>query len=136
MVHYVPDAAEVLVPVYRDFFRQLPADVTIRVVCRERAAFDDLAARLPPLRCTLLPVIVGHPITGWSRDRWLALRPAGGGDAVTLLCPRAENGPEIWPDRAGDQQVAADLAAALLPGVSVLPSDLYFDGGATLRPTS
>ncbi len=129
MVHYVPDAADVLVPVYRDFFGQLPAGVIVRVVCRDRAAFDDLASRLPPIQCVLSPVIVGHPITGWSRDRWLALRPAGGGETVTLLCPRAENGAEIWPDRAGDQQVAADLAAALAPGVAALPSDLYFDGG-------
>jgi len=129
VVHYVPDAADVVVPVYRDFFRQLPAGVIVRVVCRDRAAFDDLASRLPPIQCVLSPVIVDHPITGWSRDRWLALRPAGGGDTVALLRPRAENGAAIWPDRAGDQQVAADLAAALGPGVAVLPSDLYFDGG-------
>jgi hypothetical protein len=129
VIHYVPDAAEIVVPTYRDFLRQLPRDVVVHVVCRSRAAFDDLAARLAPTRCVLSPVIVDHPITSWSRDRWLALRPAGDADKTVLLCPRSENGADVWPDRAGDRQVAADLAAALQPGVSVRSSGLYFDGG-------
>ena len=76
--------------------------------------------------------VAGHRRSSVHRlvaDRWLALRPAGDADKTVLLCPRTENGDDIWPDRAGDRQVAADLAAALRPNVSVLPSDLYFDGG-------
>jgi hypothetical protein len=59
----------------------------------------------------------------------LALRPAADADKTVLLCPRTENGADVWPDRAGDRQVAGDLAAALRPNVSVLSSELYFDGG-------
>ena len=129
VIHYVPEAADVVAPTYRDFLRQLPGDVVVRVVCCNRAAFDDLAARVAPTKCTLSPVIVDHPITSWSRDRWLALRATADADKTVLLCPRAENGADIWPDRAGDRQVAADLAAALCPNVSVLSSELYFDGG-------
>ena len=129
VIHYVPEAADIVAPTYRDFLRQLPGDVVVRVVCRDRAAFDDLATRVAPTECVLSPVFVDHPITSWSRDRWLALRSATAADKTTLLCSRAENGGDIWPDRAGDRRVAADLAAALRPNVSVLSSELYFDGG-------
>jgi len=128
VLHYVRDAAEIVVPTYRDFLRQLPADVAVRVVCRSRADFDDLTARIGPTKCVLSPVIVDHPITSWSRDRWLALAAAEGGK-TSLLCPRGEDGAEVWPDRDGDQRVAADLAAALRPDVTVSHSELYFDGG-------
>jgi N-dimethylarginine dimethylaminohydrolase len=73
-------------------------------------------------------VIVHHPITSWARDRWLALG-APGTEGTTLLCPRAEDGADVWPARQGDQQVGGDLAAALGPGVRSVRSDLYFDGG-------
>jgi hypothetical protein len=129
VIHYVPEAADAIAPVYRDFLRQLPGDVLVHVVCRDRAAFDDLAARVSPTECSLKPVFVDHPITGWSRDRWLALRSANDAGKTVLLCPQAENGEDVWPDRAGDRRVAGDLAAALRPKVSVLASGLYFDGG-------
>ncbi len=129
VIHYVAEAADVLAPVYRDFLRQLPADVTVYAMCRDRAAFDDLTRRTAPIRCTLMPVIVHHPITGWSRDRWLALKSAAGDDRILLLSSRAENGADIWPDRAGDRQVASDLAAMAGLNVGVLSSELYFDGG-------
>jgi len=128
-IHYVSEAAEIVGPTYGDFLRQLPAEVTVHVVCPDRAAFDDLLDRVGAVRCVLSPVVVGHPITVWSRDRWLALAPAGAGDVTTLLCPRGELGTEVWPARAGDQRVGADLAAALGPNVASLRSDLYFDGG-------
>jgi hypothetical protein len=148
VIHYVPEAADAIVPIYRDFLRQLPGDVLVHVVCRDRAAFDDLAARVSPTECSLKPVFVDHPITGWSRDRWLALRacsdsplslrervrvraqsPTNDAEKTVLLCPQAENGEDVWPDRAGDRRVAGDLAAALRPKVSALASGLYFDGG-------
>ncbi|MBS3821260.1 MAG: hypothetical protein KGY81_05805, partial [Phycisphaerae bacterium] len=71
------------------------------------------------------PLIVEHPITCWSRDRWLAL---SNGRRTTLLTPAAENGQGSWPRRAGDARVGRDLAAAL-PEVAHVRSDLYFDGG-------
>jgi N-dimethylarginine dimethylaminohydrolase len=128
-IHYVSEAAEVVGPTYGDFLRQLPAEVTVHVVCPDRAAFEELRNRVGAVQCVLSPVVVGHPITVWSRDRWLALAPAKEGDVTTLLCPRGELGTEVWPARAGDQRVGADLAAALGPNVTSLRSDLYFEGG-------
>ena len=128
-IHYVSEAGEVVGPTYGDFLRQLPTEVTVYVVCPDRAAFEELRNRVGAIQCVLSPVVVGHPITVWSRDRWLALAPAGEGDATTLLCPRGELGVDVWPARAGDQRVGADLAAALSPNVTSLRSDLYFDGG-------
>ena len=117
-----------VVPTYRAFLRQLPADVTVQVVCPNRQAYNDLLARIGTTDCRLSPVIVGHPITAWSRDRWLALGACGGQPAV-LLCPRNEDGAAVWPAREGDERVAGDLAAALGSSVVSRRSDLYFDGG-------
>ena len=128
VIHYPAEAAEVVVPTYRGFLRQLPADVTVQVVCPDKHAYDDLLARVGPTKCSLSPVIVGHAITAWSRDRWLALGASKEQPAV-LLCPRGEDGASVWPPREGDQRVAEDLAARLGPGVSSCRSDLYFDGG-------
>lgn len=129
VVHYVSEGAGVVGPTYRDFFRQLPAEVTVHVVCADRAALDDLLDRVGHTECVLSPVIVGHPITAWSRDRWLALAPADESGAATVLCPRGELGAEVWPARSGDQRVGSDLAAALGPKVAAVRSELYFDGG-------
>jgi hypothetical protein len=128
VIHYADAADEDVLPTYRDFLRQLPADVDVRVVCPDQPTFDALARRVGPTACRLTPVVVNHPITSWARDRWLALGPAGGGP-TTLLCPRAEDGADLWPARAGDQRVADDLAAALRPDVRARRSELYFDGG-------
>ncbi|MCX6867117.1 MAG: hypothetical protein NTV46_13030, partial [Verrucomicrobia bacterium] len=82
-----------------------------------------------PVGCRLTPVVVDHPMTTWSRDRWLALEPATGGSPTTLLSPLGEAAEAIWTARAGDEQVGNDLATKLAPAVRALRSDLYFDGG-------
>ena len=128
VIHYSAEAADVLVPTYRTFLRQLPVDVTVHVVCPDQQAYDDLLARIGETDCRLSPVIVGHPITAWSRDRWLALGACGSQPAV-LLYPRGEDGAAVWPAREGDERVAGDLAVALGSGVASRRSDLYFDGG-------
>jgi hypothetical protein len=71
-------------------------------------------------------------MTAWSRDRWVALLPAHAGEPTTLLAPSAENGADTWPARAGDQRIAADIAAALSPRLAALRSGLEFDGGDLL----
>ncbi len=129
VIHYVRAAAPIVGPTYRDFLRQLPADVEVHVVCPDRAAFDDLLQRVGPTACTVSPVVVDHALTPWSRDRWLALAPGEASGRTTLLCPRAEMGAEIWRARAGDQAVGDDLAAALSPSVACVRSELFFDGG-------
>ncbi len=100
VIHYTADAADVVIPTYRGFFRQLPAGVTVHVVCPDTQTYDDLVARVGPTECTLSPVVVNHPITSWSRDRWLALGPSRD-HKTTLLCPRGEDAAKVWPARRG-----------------------------------
>jgi hypothetical protein len=128
VMHYTEDSAAVVAPTYQTFLRQLPREVAVHVVCPSRQAFDDLVARVGTVECGLSPVVVGHPITAWSRDRWLALGSPGERN-VSLLRPRAEDGAEIWSAREGDERVADQLTAALPPGVCARQSGLYFDGG-------
>jgi hypothetical protein len=129
VLHYVPSAKEIVAPVYRDFLRALDRDVGVHIVCPDRPAFDDFLATVGPARCRMSPILAEHPITTWSRDRWVALAPAVAGGATTLWSPRGEAGNEIWPARAGDERVGRDIAAALAPSVLARRSGLYFDGG-------
>src|SRR5437867_1841598 len=128
VIQYTRGAQNVL-PVYHDFLPLLAADVTVDVVVPDTTAFDELRSALPALSCTLRPIVTDHPMTAWSRDRWVALLPAGAGEPTTLLAPCGENGADTWPARAGDQRIAADIAAALSPRVAALRSGLEFDGG-------
>jgi hypothetical protein len=129
VIQYVAAAAEIAAPAYADFLGKLPPDVTVHVVCPGRKDFDDLIGRLGDIECQLSPVLVDHPMTCWSRDRWLALGPSADNGSTLLLSPRAEMNAEIWPARRGDQQIGGELAAALSGKVVSKRSDLYFDGG-------
>ncbi|MCE5328656.1 MAG: hypothetical protein LLG01_19835 [Planctomycetaceae bacterium] len=126
VIHYTPAAADVSAPIYRQFLPQLPSDVTVYAICPDAATFEDLSGRVGALRCRLVSVPVGHAMTTWSRDRWIAL--AGEGASAILLCPSGELAGEVWPDRAGDARTGEDLAAAV-GGVSARDGGLFFDGG-------
>jgi hypothetical protein len=128
VIQYAEGADDAVLPTYRSLLRQLPAGVEVCVVSPSEGEFDALLRGVGPTECRLTPVIVGHPITSWARDRWLALGPAPG-VPTTLLHSRAEDGAAVWPARAGDQRIADDLAAALAPHVRARLSNLYFDGG-------
>ncbi|MBZ0135407.1 MAG: hypothetical protein K8I27_03410 [Planctomycetes bacterium] len=128
VIQYTPDSAEIVAAPYRDFLTQLPEAVTVHVVCRDRAAFDELAGHVGEVRCRLHPVFADHPMTSWSRDRWIALEPAGDATAFTLLSPRGEMGADAWPERKGDEGIGDDLAGALA-NLDSARSELYFDGG-------
>ena len=125
-IHYTRPTRSLTLPIYRDMLTALPGDVTVRVVVRETEAFEELIEAIGPLACRLTPVVVDHPITTWSRDRWLAVRDP---DHITLLHPWMEMMREGWPDRQGDEQVADDLANADPEHVRAERSVLYFDGG-------
>jgi N-dimethylarginine dimethylaminohydrolase len=128
VIHYEPSAKEIVAVPYRDFLGALEGDVTVHVVCPSRAAFDELVALAGRVHCRLRSIVVKHPMTTWSRDRWVALAPAAKGP-TTLWSPRGEASEELWPARAGDQRVGADIAAALAPSVFARRSQLFFDGG-------
>jgi len=126
VIQYEPGAKAISLPVFREFLPQLPADVTVHVVCPDDAAWRELADAVGPTDCTLTPRIVGHAMTTWSRDRWVCLRDTAGW--AVLLHGAAEAGAELWPAREGDQRIAADLAASL-PRVLEHRTGLLFDGG-------
>jgi hypothetical protein len=123
-IQYTSQARPVVGPVYRDFLRQLPDDVTVYAACPTQDDYRDLLECIGPVDCRMVPVTVGHEITAWSRDRFLS---AGRGDSVTLLGPLGADGAENWPARAGDLRVPAELAT--LAGVDYQRGDLFFDGG-------
>jgi hypothetical protein len=129
VIHYEPSAKAIVAAVYRDFLGALDSDITVHVVCPSRSAFEDLTSTIGRVRCRLRPVVVGHPMTTWSRDRWVAFAPMSRSGPTTLWSPRGEAAEEIWPARAGDERVGDDLAAALAPSVWARRSSLYFDGG-------
>jgi N-dimethylarginine dimethylaminohydrolase len=129
VVHYEPSARPMVAAVYRDFLGALEADVTVHVVCPTAVAYEDFLSLAGTTKCRLSPIITHHPITTWSRDRWVALAPGSLKDPTTLWMPRGEAAEEIWPARAGDEQVGHDIASALGPAVFARRSHLYFDGG-------
>ncbi len=129
VVHYDPGASNMVAPVYRDFLHALDRNVTVHVVCPAQDAFTDFTNAIGPVGCSLSPIIVNHPITTWSRDRWVAFLPAKLGGPVTIWSPRGETGDEVWPARAGDERVGKDIADALSPTAMARRSALYFDGG-------
>ncbi len=126
VVHWTPEAISVAVPAWRDLFRALPASVTVHVACPDVAAFDELRRHLGPVAPTLVAHPLGHPLTCWSRDRWLALSdPAG---AVALVLPEQEDAAAAWPGRAGDGLAGIELARRI-PGIAGGKRGWQFDGG-------
>ena len=116
-------------PVYQQFLGQMPPDVKVYFVCPNQDDFDEIKDTMWSVRCKLVPVIVRHEMTVWSRDRWLPMLSPTSDKLLSLLAPRDENQQEIWPQRAGDAHVVSDLAKILQPTVTWRRSDLYFDGG-------
>lgn len=134
VIHYTSDASESVSIPYRDLLDQLANDVIVRVVCPDEHSYRDLVDRVGHASAKLSPVFVGHPITPWSRDRWLALAENGEAErgdtrAIELLTPRGEFGAERWPQRAGDGLVAHQLSTLIGPRFRSSRSELYFDGG-------
>jgi hypothetical protein len=129
VIHYVKGEKQIAGELYREFLSQLGSNVVVHAVVPDEEAYRELAEYLGPLKKRLHPIVTGHVITGWSRDRWLAFEPREAEDGVLLLlAPRGERLAEAWPARAGDQLVAEDIAR-VLPDVVARRSDLLFDGG-------
>ena len=97
VIHYISQAAPIVTQTYREFLGDLDSDVTVHVICPDEDAFEELRASVGEVACTLRPVVTGHAMTTWSRDRWLALAPPPEGGATIVLSPREEKAAEIWP---------------------------------------
>lgn len=129
VIQYEPSAREIVSRPYADFLGALEKDVTVFVVCPSRSAYAELAAFVGPVRCRLRPIVVNHPLTTWSRDRWVALAPVSPNGITTLLHQPKEASAEIWPARAGDERISDNIASALPSSVFARYAAFYFDGG-------
>jgi hypothetical protein len=126
VVHWTPEASAAAVPAWRDLLSALPGSVTVHVACPDMASYELLRRELGPVPPRLVPYPLGHPLTCWSRDRWLALTQDSG--RVSLVLPEEEDAAAIWPGRAGDGLVGGELAQRL-PGVTAMKRGWQFDGG-------
>jgi len=129
VIQYVAGAAEIAGTPYREFLRQLPAEVTVRVLCPGARDWEDFRQRIGPVRCELEPVFAGHAMTCWSRDRWLCLAGKGPAAPALLVAARAEDAAAAWPAREGDQQIALDIVHAAGDRLRFRRSARLFDGG-------
>lgn len=127
VLQYNAEAEGVTGAACREFLGSLPRGAEALVVCPDRNAWETFANSLPPTQATVTPVFAGGAITGWARDRWLALRRAGGG--TLLYAPFRENLQENWPARRNDGRVAELLAVTRPERAEFYRSRLLFDGG-------
>ncbi len=115
LLHYEPSASFVH-RTYVEFLAWLPSDVKVYVAVEKpehAAEFEREYGR------TATPVIVGRPITTWSRDRFVARE-----DGSVVVPPEAHGGP---PARLNDAFVP--IAFAGLEGRRLGSAPFRFDGG-------
>ncbi len=129
VIHYTPGGASIVMTAYRQFIQALEPNVVVHVVCPDTGAFKELVDAISPYECTMKPVPVDHPITPWSRDRWLALAKTNESGKSILVSPAKEEMAEHWTARRGDAKVGNDLAAHLPLFITSRRSHLIFDGG-------
>jgi hypothetical protein len=130
VIQYVA-GADFAIPVYKQFLNALPSDIVVYAACPDSAASMELMSALGRCASRLTPLLMGHPMTAWSRDRWIALMPRYATGDTMLVASSAESGSEIWPARAGDQQIALDLCRRI-QGLTFARSGMFFDGGDLL----
>jgi hypothetical protein len=125
-IHYAPSADGVALPVWKQLFAVLPGDIDVEVEVSQRADFDRLQHLLAgtPHLDRMHPVIVGAPITTWSRDRYAALVDDDGGGEI-LAPPRIES-PFI--NRAGDARSPYAISQALYHR-DARTANIVFEGG-------
>ena len=86
------NGSEFVAPVFRQYLQYQSPDVTAYVACPEPDDFARLQQLLGSVPCHLVPVFTHHPMTAWSRDRWVALKLPDATGPTTLLSPKGENG--------------------------------------------
>ena len=117
-IHYTPAMDDRALPVWRQLFAALPKDVEVEVAVPAKRDFDRFVAEVGA--GNFHPVIVGHQITTWSRDRMAALA----NDSV-LAPPRVATGSA---ERVGDWAVPFAIARDVY-GNKPRIADLVFEGG-------
>ncbi len=119
-IHYVPSMDRRVMPVWKQLFASLPADVEVAVVVDQARDFERFAARIDTGSRHFEPILLGHSLTTWSRDRLAAID----NDAV-LAPPRTSVG---FGPRAGDWEAPFALSRGLYDAEPVI-SELVFEGG-------
>jgi hypothetical protein len=127
-IHYAPAADRMALGVWTQLLAALPAEVDVEV---EVTRADDFARLTTALARAgvghlerLHPVVVGAPITTWSRDRYAALVDDRGNGAI-LAPPRSES---VFANRAGDARSPFAISQALYHR-DPRTADILFEGG-------
>src|SRR5215510_5858864 len=127
-IHYAPAADRAAVPVWTQLFQVLPATVEVEVEVAAAQDFDRFAGKLSAAGVghaeRFHPVVVGTPITTWSRDRYAALVDEHGIGSI-LAPPRSET---PFVSRAGDARSPYAISQALYHRDPVV-ADIAFEGG-------
>ena len=128
LLHWSPDGGELVLPTYRDLLAALPDDVELQVAVERAEHFEDLRRRLGAAGASglerLRPLVVGRPITIWSRDRFVTAER----DGRTVLIVPAQTFTAA-PTRANDWVVPWRLAARPRGRVAAASAPFAFDGG-------
>ena len=122
-IHYVPAMDRHVLPVWRELFAKLPADVAVAVAVERPQDYARFMTRMREEGVALdrfQSVVVGRQLTTWSRDRMASLE----GDRV-LAPPRvaAGTGP-----RAGDWEAPFAIARDVYHARPAI-AELVFEGG-------
>jgi hypothetical protein len=125
-IHYAPSADRVAMPVWKQLFAVLPANIEVEVEVAQRSDFDRLIELLgtTPHLDRLHPVVVGAPITTWARDRYASMVDDRGGGEI-LAPPRTE---APFVARAGDAR-SPDAISRELYHRDARIADIVFEGG-------
>jgi hypothetical protein len=124
-IHYAPSADRVALGVWKQLFAVLPPAVEVDVEVTQQPDFDRFLRAVHPAHAERFhPVIVGAPITTWSRDRYAALVEDDGSGAI-LAPPRVET---PFVSRAGDAR-SPDAISRTLYGRPPHVANIAFEGG-------
>ena len=125
-IHYAPSADQVALATWRQLFAVLPASVEVEGEVARAADFDRFTKLIAAdgHLARFHPVVVGAPITTWSRDRYAALVDDAGHGSI-LAPPHIES---PTPARAADARSPYAISNAIYhrdPKVA----DIVFEGG-------
>jgi len=122
-IHYVPAMDSRVLPVWRELFAKLPADIAVVVAVERLQDYARFTTRMREAGVMLdrfQPVVVGRQLTTWSRDRMASLD----GDRV-LAPPRVATGSG---PRAGDWEAPFAIARDVYHARPAI-AELVFEGG-------
>jgi hypothetical protein len=124
-IHYAPAADRVANGVWKQLFAVLPPGVDVEVEIGAAPDFERFMRTVhPPHPERFHPVVVGAPITTWSRDRYAALVDDSGSGSI-LAPPRVET---PFVSRAGDARSPGAISRALY-GRDPHVANIVFEGG-------